>query len=124
MTSIIVNDIGPKPRISKGKVYEYKSEGYYNAEIVPGVSIRLFGTYGNRIGGPVDYDITFKIGDQAEYDSYNYSYTGEIVSIGRKTVTIKARSDTRRLDLYEFAWRNWDFDAEAIAKKNAEISMC
>jgi hypothetical protein len=95
----------------------------YNIEIEKNVSIRLFGNYKNHVGGPVDFNNTFKIGDEAEYHSYNLSYTGKIISIGEKTVTIQAYSGTlnqknHRLSLWEFAWRNWHFDAEKIAQDN------
>ena len=68
----------------------------------------------------------FKVGDVAEYDSYNLSYTGVITKITDKTVTIKKyeNSDTvKRLDLETFAWRNYDFDAAETARKNAEEMM-
>jgi hypothetical protein len=32
----------------------------------------------------------FAIGDHAEYDSYNLAYTGPVLSIGARTVTIAA----------------------------------
>lgn len=68
---------------------------------------------------------TFKIGDTAEYDSYNLSYTGVITSITEKTVTIRPRSATRqrRLSIDSFSWRNWNFDAERIARENSETMM-
>lgn len=100
----------------------------YNAEIEPKKSIRLYGVYNNLCGGPKQYDITFNIGDVAEYDSYNLKYTGVIISIGEKTVTIEDRHNgcatptRRRLDLEHFASRNWDFDAEKIQAWNREES--
>ncbi len=61
---------------------------------------------------------TFKLGDMAEYDSYNLSYYGKIVSITKATVVVeKIGGKTRHLSLYEFCWRNYDFDIE---KKSAE----
>jgi hypothetical protein len=100
------------------------SSDEYNVDIEPGESIRLWGTYKNHVNGPITYSQTFKIGEEAEYHSYNLSYTGKIVSIGEKTVTIQAYSGTlnqknHRLSLFEFAWRNWDFDAEKIALDNS-----
>lgn len=69
--------------------------------------------------------LTFKIGDIAEYDSYNLSYLGKIVSITEKTVTIEPRYEKtkRRLKLYEFAWRNYNFNLEQVEKENHETSM-
>jgi hypothetical protein len=65
------------------------------------------------------FDRTFQRGDVAERDSYNLHYTGTIVSIGPKTVTIKGDDETSRLTFGEFISRNWNFDAEKIAAQNA-----
>ena len=70
-----------------------------------------------------NYSNTFKIGDVAEYDSYNLSYTAEIVSITEKTVTFDNRGKRRRIKLHEFDWRNWDFDAAKTAEQNAITRM-
>lgn len=71
------------------------------------------------------YRRDFKIGDEAEYDSYNLSYTGTITNITAKTVTITedfglARARVHRLDLAEFSSRNWDFDAAKTAASNSD----
>ena len=67
----------------------------------------------------------FVIGDMAEYDSYNLSYYGEIVSITEKTVTIKQKYSDRksRLKLEDFAWRNYNFDLCDTAQKNSDTMM-
>jgi hypothetical protein len=67
----------------------------------------------------------FKIGDMAEYNSYNLSYYGEIVSITEKTVTIKDKYFDRkyRLKLDTFAWRNYNFSLENTIQENAVTSM-
>jgi len=66
----------------------------------------------------------FEVGDEAEYDSFNLHYTGQIVSIGKATVTIKnSWGDRRRLKAQDFSWRNWDFNAAEIARRNAETSQ-
>lgn len=67
---------------------------------------------------------TFAIGDTAEYDSYNLSYLGTIVSITEKTVTIQPQYDTRtrRLKLGEFAYRNYKFDLAETLASNLETS--
>ncbi len=84
--------------------------------------IGLFTTYTNQ---ERVYSVQFQVGDEAVFDSYNLIYTGTIVSITDKSVTIKPRyrEGNRRLKLTEFAWRNYDFDAERIAAQNAETSM-
>jgi hypothetical protein len=97
----------------------------FNAEIEPKKSIRLHGTFKNLTKGPRVYDLTFKIGDRAEYDSYNFRYTGTIVAIGEKTITIEEKYKNgnehparHRLSLENFADRNWDFNAEEIDEYN------
>lgn len=72
---------------------------------------------------------TFRVGDTAEYDSYNLKYLGEITKITQKAITIVAYKGTQsetahRLSLYEFCWRNDDFDLEKVRAENAETSMC
>ena len=86
--------------------------------------VRDLSKYGKGISNPN----TFRVGDTAEYDSYNLHYTGRITKITDKTVTIVAYPDTRmqkthRLDMHEFCWRNWDFDAERIEKYNQNEMM-
>lgn len=91
------------------------------ADIVPGKSIRLYGTEANRVNGPQTYDITFKLGDGAVYGGYNFRYTGKITAIGPKTVTITDCSKrVHRLDLYSFSFWNWNYDADRIAKERAD----
>lgn len=68
---------------------------------------------------------TFKVGDYAEYDSFNLVYYGEIIKISEKTVTIEERYSTRRhrLSLYDFISKNWNFDLTEVEEKNHETSM-
>jgi len=66
----------------------------------------------------------FEVGDEVEYDSFNLSYTGPILSIGKKTVTVESSfKGKRRLKAEEFGWRNWDFNAGEVARRNAETSQ-
>jgi hypothetical protein len=116
----------PKTAPIRTEVINRWEKDPYHVEVWPGKAIRIYGSYSNHVNGPVDYDITFKIGDRAEYDSYNLKYVGDIVAIGPKTVTIKhyAHSDEKsRLDFGKFAWRNWDFDAQETSDYNANESM-
>lgn len=100
------------------------AEGHH-AEIVVGESIRLHGIEKNRTDGPAPYDITFKVGETAVYGSYNLVYTGKILAIGEKTVTIQECGDrVSRLALYDFSWRNRDYNADKIREMNAETSRC
>lgn len=66
----------------------------------------------------------FAVGDEAEYDSFNLRYTGQILAIGMKTVTISTSYEgKRRLKAEEFGWRNWNFDSEEIKQQNAITSL-
>ena len=72
---------------------------------------------------------TFQVGDMAEYDSFNLRYTGVITKITKKAVTIVAYkgsrcAETHRLNLHKFAWRNYAFSMEAVAKHNAIEMQC
>ena len=120
---ITVERIQPNARKVYGKVYQAKTSETYNAVIDPRKSIRIHGIYTNHVNGPQHFDRTFNIGDQAEYDSYNFNYVGTIVAIGAKTVTIEAHGRKHRLSLYNFSWRNWNFDLEKITRNNHETSM-
>lgn len=94
--------------------------------------------------GVITQHRSFRVGDIAEYDSYNLSYTGTIESITDKTVTIwtgyykdlgcrtsravdsegrPLKKNLTRLDLASFCWRNYNFDAEETARQNAETMM-
>ena len=116
---IQVKDIQPKAR--KGSVtgsLPSPSHTVYNADIEPGKSIRLHGMHQNT-----PFDVSFNVGDIAEYDSYNLHYLGEIQQITQNTVTINQKSTGRgnkRLGLYEFSWRNYDFDLRKHSKHNLE----
>lgn len=96
----------------------------YNADIEPGKSIRLYGFIRNAVT-PQDFEKVFRIGERAEYDSYNLTYTGIIESIGEKTVSIRENGGKmHRLSLYEFCWRNCDFDLARIEDSNAREIVC
>lgn len=119
--------VQPKPWKRGGELHQATITDDLNAEIVKGKTIRLFGTYRSCFsrGDEKTFDRTFKIGDLAEYDSYNFSYHGTIVAIGEKTVSIRAYDNdkhVKRLDLYTFTWRNWDLDLEKAAKRRSDWS--
>jgi len=66
----------------------------------------------------------FEVGDECEYDSFNLSYTGPILAIGKKTVTVESSfKGKKRLKAEEFGWRNWNFNSVETARRNAEISQ-
>lgn len=85
-------------------------------KVVPGFSVEFE-------AGPIYY-----IGGQAEYDSYNLHYFGEITTITTRTVAIRPRagSGTRRLRMDEFAWRNEAHPSGPGGKyeQNHETMMC
>jgi hypothetical protein len=65
----------------------------------------------------------FEVGDEVEYDSFNLSYTGPILAIGPKTVTVESTfRGKKRLKAEEFGWRYWNFKAAETARRNAETS--
>ena len=95
------------------------SSTIYCADIEPNIKIRLYGVNQDRI-----FDLTFRIYDMAEYGAYNLVYYGPIVQITTNTVTIEERFSSNkrrhRLDLYTFAWRNYNFDLQKVQKNNSE----
>ena len=105
-----------------GQKHEGRIEQDQNVEVTPGKVIRLFGEKNTMIDGQWlkrPYDKTFKVGDTAEYDSFNLCYFGEIVSIGAKTVTIEKYGRKHRLNLYLFNCRNvGDMDAKIKQNQN------
>lgn len=115
-----MKNIQPKSYTKFGTTHHPKETNIYHANITPKKSIRLYGTQINHLPGPIDFDLTFNIGDQAEYDSYNLDYTGEIVAIGAKTITIEDHGERHRLDLHTFSWRNWNFDVQRIFENNCD----
>ena len=124
---ITVLNIQPKPFVRFGELHTpIEKTNTYNAEIAKNESIRLYGEYRNTGREPIPFDRTFKIGDTCEYHSYNFTYTGTIIAIGAKTIKIHKGNypagSNVVLDLYEFAWRNWNFDAERIKAENTQVS--
>jgi len=73
-------------------------------------------------GGEVTNVTKFRVGDPAEYDSFNLKYIGTIKSITAKTVTVQPRGNrsAKRLKLESFSWRNADFNLDRITQENAE----
>jgi hypothetical protein len=96
----------------------------WTAEAAPGKYIGIKGGYSNHIDGTQRFDRRFRIGDRAEYDSYNLKYIGTITAIGKSTVTITDHKENRRLSLYEFISRNWDYNQKKIDAHNEEEMLC
>lgn len=99
----------------------------HNVSVTPGISIRLWGSYLTHKGQANDsssrYDRTFVVGDVVEYDSYNFVFTGKIVAIGAKTVTVDDDGKRTRLTLVDFSRKNFDLDLEAIERRNADTAQ-
>ena len=118
---ITVRDISEKPHQFRGRTIQGRVEVGQHVDIAPGESIRLYGVDTNRIRGPLAYDRTFRVGDVAEYDSYNTSFHGKILAITEKTVTISdASGNARRLELFAFNSHNRHFDLAETERRDAQ----
>lgn len=90
-------------------------------ELRPGLSVGIVGEVGYRAKDKRTIERTWTLGDTVWYDSYNLTYSGKIVSIGKKTITVEDHGRRKRLDPETFAFYNCDDDAE-VMERNAEIS--
>ena len=108
----------------QGKHFEGEVAVGNHAVVTTGESVTLWGVQTRRTTGLAPYRLTFKVGDFAVYDSYNLVYTGLIVAIGAKTVTIEAsctgRKSAKQLSIAEFSRRNWNYNAEKISRQNSD----
>ena len=117
--NIVIYSNPDKPKLSRA----------FFVDVVPKIYIGIKTTQERYVKGvftEVSYDKLFGVGDAAEYDSYNLSYWGYITKITEKTVTIQERNDSsrrHRLSLRKFVERNYKFDLDEIAAKNAETMM-
>lgn len=121
---VLVFTIKSRDCVRNGVKYAGEVLKGHQACILPGESIRLFGLNHNHADGPMPFDLTFKVGDEAVYGSYNYIYTGKIIAIGANSVTIRNAEENRnvRLDICTFSRRNHTFDAKKIEKMNASTA--
>ena len=119
---MIARNIQPK----KNKYGQRVTSDVFNVES-DGKIVRIWGTRAEGMRFPVDFDKTFNIGEKVVYDSYNLTYTAPLLKVTAKTATIDMRNAyrkaTKRLDLYVFVWRNWDYDAVRIRDENSKIMM-
>jgi hypothetical protein len=83
---------------------KYDSQAY-KVSVEHNKSIRIECTYKNA-HNPKPTDVTFNIGDKAEYDSYNLKYLGVITGITTKTITFEVgtsrQPETKRLKIADF----------------------
>lgn len=93
-----------------------------HAAVEAGKRVVLWGVNTTRTTGLLPYRKQFSVGDSAVYDSYNLIYTGTIVAIGDKTVTVQEDHGSRkhRMSIAEFNRRNWNFDSDYVFKNNTE----
>ncbi|MBU2647748.1 hypothetical protein KKI24_23775 [bacterium] len=89
-------------------------ENVFFAQVIKNKAIRMFGWYQRS-----RFDRVFEIGDRAEYDSYNLSYIGPILSITEKTVSIDKGNGVKRLKLKDFIWRNHNFSLAETKRLNS-----
>ena len=93
------------------------------AVVTAGESIRTVGIKHTHTGRVV-LAKEYRVGDMAEYGSYNLTYYGPIKSITAKTVTVSERYGnprTKRLKVADFVQRNYDFDLAAAQERNANF---
>jgi hypothetical protein len=126
MKTITHLELKPKPVRRKGMVYAGYTDGNYSAVVTPGASIRIYGDQTNSIN-PRAFDRVFKVGDVAEYHSFNIKFNGTIVAIGPTTVTVKHYEHSKevsRMCLYDFVRHNWNFDLAKSEAHNAAELQC
>ncbi len=69
------------------------------------------------------HELTYRVGDEAVYDSYNLSYIGEITSISPKTITVQKKHSTRTTRMTHEKFVNYnDQPIEVVHARNAETS--
>lgn len=120
------------PVMSKGSkrngfVSPPKETGYHVRIAGKGANAQIDVLKMNDTTKQIEFCKSFKVGDVAEHDSYNFSYLGDIVAITEKTVTITdtrggSKTNIHRLDLYTFCWRNHNLDLVETTKRNMEVS--
>jgi hypothetical protein len=93
--------------------------------VTPGEGVRIVSLDTNKYTPVAVLVKEFKVGDQAEYDSYNLVYYAPIESITAKTVVVAGyRPDTQkhRLTIAKFVEKNRDFDLAKARRRNDEWS--
>lgn len=93
--------------------------------LTPKKQIRIVGARSGRYytnGQDRTHDITFKVGDTAEWGSYNLTYTGTITKITGKRVFIRKYDNApqKSFTIEGFVQTNWDFDLKEIQKRNSQ----
>ena len=68
-----------------------------------------------------NFDVTYRVGDEAEHGSYNLSYHGSITNITAKTVMIQDYSRKKRLKIEQFARRNYNWSLQQAEQRSASF---
>jgi hypothetical protein len=93
--------------------------------IVPGRCVTISGVDHTRRAEPTPFFRHFRIGDVAEVGAYNLVYTGVVRAITAKTVTVVEYDGHPGMEkryvfsIYRFAQKNWNFDQDEAADRNA-----
>lgn len=124
-------NIREKDRTFRGRHIAGEVHAGRHVAVTPGESIRLFGSDNNHYipdesgrmtHGTRHYDLTFKVGDVCELDSFNIVYFGRVEAITERSVSVRGESGgkLKRFDLATFERRNYDFDLAKAKKRNDE----
>lgn len=125
-TGIEYRNLASKAYKRFGIKYPARPRRGEHAFVQPRERIVLWGYKQSYRNGLVPYRHEFKIGDTAVYGGFNMTYTGTIVAIGEKTVTIQEPDgSTRRhkLSIENFSSWNDHIDLEEIARRNFDFMM-
>lgn len=132
MNTTAANENGIDRSVTKinGLITLRNVEKGHHVAVEPGKRVVLWGSSQRYRAGQrgvflTPYRVEFKIGDTAVYGGYNLTYTGKVVAIGEKTITVESYPGTvnarrYRLKLARFASWNQHFDLAAIEKRNSE----
>lgn len=122
----MTNIVELNPVMTKARKHAPASETEFYARIVnPGkkdATIEVHRVAGYESGK----GRSFCVGDICEIDSYNLVYTGVIEKITEKSVVVRqyeTDTKTKRMDIYMFAWRNYNFNEAETSRQNAETMM-
>lgn len=123
---IQVRDVKGRDWTRHGVKHEGKHDVGHHLDICPGRWVRVHGEGERYVPGQggvsvqrVPYNTVFEIGDFAVYGGYNLTYTGRIIAIGAKSITIEHGGQKTRLDLERFSHENRFFDLAEIRERNA-----
>ena len=93
--------------------------------------IEYIKAYYGLLKKPLPNKLPIPSADVVEYDSWNLTYTGRIHKLGPKTISVDENGSydhisevrIKRMNLYEFVWRNYNFDVAEAARSNHETMM-